>query len=72
MINNISEEHGLYTKKDHMSRFRHFNGKHMYEQKLIDTKSQGEQITNKFRYLPELISDEKEIRNIMKHKTSSK
>lgn len=48
MINNISEEHRLYTKKDHMSRFRHFNGKHMYEQKLIDTKSQGEQITNNF------------------------
>lgn len=72
MIYNISKEHWLYTQKDHMSRFRHFNGKHMYEQIMIDTKSQEEQITNKFRYLPELRSDEKENRNIMKHKTSSK
>lgn len=42
------------------------------EQIMIDTKSQGEQIKNKFCYLPELTSDEKENRNIMKHKTSSK
>lgn len=52
--------------------FRHSNGKHMHEQIMIDTKSQGEQIKNKFCYLPELTSDEKENRNIMKHKTSSK
>lgn len=31
----------------------------MHEQIMIDTKSQGEQIKNKFCYLPELTSDEK-------------
>lgn len=44
----------------------------MHEQIMIDTKSQGEQIKNKFCYMPKLTSDEKENRNIMKHKTSSK
>lgn len=46
-------------KKNHVSRFRHSNGKHMHEQIMIDTESQGEQIKNKFCYLPELTSDEK-------------
>lgn len=62
----------MQKKNNHVSRFRHSNGKHMHEQIMIDTKSQGEQIKNKFCYLPELTSDEKENRNIMKHKTSSK
>lgn len=50
---------GLMQKKNHVSRFRHSNGKHMHEQIMIDTESQGEQIKNKFCYLPELTSDEK-------------
>lgn len=37
---------GLMQKKNHVSRFRHSNGKHMHEQIMIDTKSRGEQRTN--------------------------